>query len=86
MLVGLVAYNIQDWKDLQTVMSVVVLGLTLLWILMPESPRWLFSMNKYAEARKTLKLGATLNRRALPEGFLKYQDSSFVRIISVAKL
>ena len=39
MMVGLVAYYQQDWSTLQIIMSSLVLGLTILWFFMPESPR-----------------------------------------------
>ena len=74
MLVGLIAYYIQNWQTLQQVLSGIVLGMILLWYLMPESPRWLLSKNKYQEALKVLTNGSKLNRRPLPEGFLRYDD------------
>ena len=78
MLVGLVAYLLQDWYRLQQTMSGIVLGLVILWYFMPESPRWLLSKsNKYQEAIKVLTNGAKYNRRPLPEGFLRYDDGTF---------
>ena len=77
MLVGLVAYGVQDWYTLQQILSGIVLGLSLVWYLMPESPRWLLSKNKYEEAVKVLTNGSRLNRRALPEGFLRYDNGEF---------
>ena len=74
MLVSLIAYYVQNWPTLQQVMGGIVLGLILLLYLMPESPRWLLSKNMYQEARKVLTNGSKLNRRPLPEGFLRYND------------
>ena len=74
MFVALIAYYVQHWDTLQQVLSGIVLGMILLWYLMPESPRWLLSKNKYQEAIKVLTNGSKLNRRPLPEGFLRYDD------------
>lgn len=76
MLVGLIAYLAQDWTTLEQVISGTVLALTILWYFMPESPRWLLSQNKYQEALKVLTNGSKLNRRPLPDGFLRYDNNS----------
>lgn len=40
MLVALLAYMIQDWRDLQLTLSVIVLCLAGLYFVLPESPRY----------------------------------------------
>ena len=49
MMVGLVAYYQQDWSTLQIIMSSLVLGLTILWFFMPESPRQVSKSSVYLE-------------------------------------
>ena len=39
MLMGLFAYLIQDWKNLQMVLSSMVFATAALWFALPESPR-----------------------------------------------
>ena len=80
MIVGLVAYYAQDWHILQQILSGLVLGFLILWYFIPESPRWLLSVNRYQEAIKVLTLGSRLNRRALPEGCLKYDISGTLSV------
>ncbi len=78
MLVALVAYSAQNWDTLQQIMSGSVLGLILVWYWMPESPRWLLSKIRYQKALKVLTIGSRLNRRALPEGFLLYDNEGIL--------
>ncbi len=39
MLVGLLAYYIQDWQNLQITLSILIFCLSILWFILPESPR-----------------------------------------------
>ena len=43
--------------------------------------RWLLSKNKFTEAISVLGTGAKLNRRPLPDGFLRYSDGPLVILI-----
>ena len=47
---------------------------------MPESPRWLISKRKFDEASILLTFGSKLNKRTLPEEFLKINDKFDVSI------
>ena len=57
MLIGLIAYFEQDWRIFQQILSGIVMTLILLWILMPESPRWLLSQKGLKNAISVLKTG-----------------------------
>jgi OCT family organic cation transporter-like MFS transporter 4/5 len=52
MLVGLLAFLIQDWRDLQITLGILVFLLVGLYFVLPESPRWLIAQRKYDEAKK----------------------------------
>ena len=67
MLVGLMAYLIQDWRNLQMTLSILVFCLAGLWLVLPESPRWLLSQGKTAKAKKILVKGAAFNKKAVPK-------------------
>ena len=64
MLLGLLAYLIQDWQDLQLSISIIVFCLTLLWFLLPESPRWLLAKRRVGTAKKILIKGTIENWHA----------------------
>uniref|UniRef100_F7EK28 Solute carrier family 22 member 11-like n=1 Tax=Monodelphis domestica TaxID=13616 RepID=F7EK28_MONDO len=60
-LLGIVAYNINQWRQLQLVMSVpfFVFSLTAWWL--PESARWLIVHNKLDDALKEFRKVAKIN-------------------------
>ncbi len=61
-LVGLVAIGIRDWKTLQLVLSLPVYGLLLLYLILPESPRWLIAKGRYQKARAVIEKAARWNK------------------------
>ncbi|XP_068248927.1 organic cation transporter protein-like [Palaemon carinicauda] len=61
-----IAYFIRDWRHLQLAISLLNgILMSYYWIL-PESPRWLASQGRTAEALTILKTIAKVNRRTLP--------------------
>lgn len=67
MLVGVIAYLIQDWRNLQMTLSILVFCLAGLWLVIPESPRWLLSKGKIDKAKKILLKGAAFNKKQVPK-------------------
>ena len=61
MIVGLEAYFIRDWINLQLAAYVPIVGGCLLYFVLPESPRWLLSTGKNKEARKIVIKGGEIN-------------------------
>lgn len=56
-----VAYLVRHWFTLQLVVSLLSLPLLINWWFLPESPRWLLSQGRTAEASKELRRAASLN-------------------------
>lgn len=58
MVVGLVAYLLPNWRDLQMTLA-ILLGLLLgLYFVLPESPRWLIATGRYKKAKKVGQVNA----------------------------
>ncbi|XP_068598371.1 organic cation/carnitine transporter 2-like [Brachionichthys hirsutus] len=66
MLLPLIAYFIRDWKHLLFVSSLPGLVFIPIWWLLPESPRWLLSVGRVAEAEATVRKIAKFNRVEAP--------------------
>lgn len=61
----LFAYFLRDWQDLQFALSIPsVVLLTYFWLI-PESPRWLFTMGRVADASKILEKAAASNGKPI---------------------
>ena len=74
MLVALFAYILQDWKDFQMTLSIIVFCMTAIWFVIPESPRWLMSVGKKEQARDLLLKGAAMNKRNIkPKDLLLFE-------------
>jgi len=57
-LISALGYALKDWRTLQWVSSAGCLAVSVIWFLLPESPRWLISNEKYKEAKAlVLKAG-----------------------------
>ncbi len=54
MILGLEAYFIRDWFNLQLVAYAPIIALCLLYFALPESPRWLMATGKEEKAKVTL--------------------------------
>ena len=66
-LMPLLAYLVNRWKTLRIV-SVVPFALVFLyWTILPESPRWLLTKKKVAEAKQILEKVAKVNKVDVPE-------------------
>ena len=85
MVVGLVAFLFQDWQDFLLALSVVMLPALFTWLFMPESPRWLVSRGKMAEAKEVLRKGAKMNGRGkdFPEDL---KDSELIEPVRTKKI
>lgn len=57
----LFAYYIRDWQNLQFALSIPSVVLLSYFWLIPESPRWLFTMGKVGAASKLLERAASVN-------------------------
>lgn len=65
-LLALIAYLTPDWKHIQFITSFpAFITVVLCWFL-PESPKWLLSSGKVAEAEKIVREAVELNGRVLP--------------------
>ncbi|CAM6005004.1 unnamed protein product [Sphagnum balticum] len=70
-LLGVMAYAIRNWQHLQLAVSLPGLAfLSYYWIL-PESPRWLLSVNRRDEAISIIRTMARVNRVELKEEWIQ---------------
>ena len=66
-LVGLIAYFIREWRMLHFVTSLIIIPqFFVYWWVIPESPRWLISKQKWRSVRKVLGRGLKINQTHLP--------------------
>ena len=74
-IVGLIAYFIREWRMLHFVTSSLIIPqFFVYWCLIPESPRWLITKQKWKSARKVLGRGFKINRVRLPPNLLIPED------------
>ena len=90
MILGLEAYFVRDWKTLQIVAYLPLIGEILdssiyfsqllttallgLYFCVPESVRWLIGAGKIEEAKKIVRQAARVNGKEAPEHLLKAAD------------
>ncbi|KFM79480.1 Organic cation transporter 1, partial [Stegodyphus mimosarum] len=72
-MLPLVAWLTRNWIYLSIVTSSTAASLLLLWKLIPESPSWLISQEKYAEATEVMKKISKINGKQAHEGTELYQ-------------
>ncbi|XP_072932783.1 organic cation transporter protein-like isoform X2 [Epargyreus clarus] len=65
-IVSLLSMVLPNWRDLQLAVSLPGCLLLILWFILPESPRWLLSMERTQEAKIILEKAAKFNRREIP--------------------
>ena len=70
-ILGVEAYFVRDWKTLQMVAYLPMLGLAALYWTAPESVRWLLAKGKVEEAAKIAKSIAKQNGKEFPEHIFK---------------
>ena len=64
-LCSLMAYWISDWKNLSLVLGLITFVGGILTLFLPESPRWLWSVNRYQEAIEILEFAMTFQRASI---------------------
>ena len=74
-ILGIFAIFIRDYVTLQWVMSLVCYIQLPLWLMLPESPRWLISKGRVDEAKAIMTKGAKWNRKEVDlSGLIKPSD------------
>ncbi|XP_056909363.1 organic cation/carnitine transporter 2-like [Takifugu flavidus] len=66
MLLPLFAYFLRDWQSLLFGISLPCMAYLPLWWVIPESPRWLLSQGRVAEAEAVVKKAARINKINMP--------------------
>ncbi|XP_032777660.2 beta-alanine transporter [Daphnia magna] len=68
-LLGVVVWLVRDWRQMSLATSLPFLAFFFYWWVLPESPRWLLSQNRLAEAEVEIRKMARINKRSLPAGY-----------------
>ena len=66
-LMPLLAYLVNRWKTLRVVSVLPLAFVFLCWTILPESPRWLLTKKKVAEAKQILEKVAKVNKVDVPK-------------------
>ena len=61
-LIGLAAWGIRDYRWFQTALAIPCIIMMGLYIIIPESPRWLITKKRYKEAQEVIKSAAKFNK------------------------
>lgn len=67
MILSLMAMRWRNWRDLQIAISLVSCPVIFFWLILPESPRWLFSKGQSAKAKAISYKIAKWNNVTLPK-------------------
>ncbi|KAM7283373.1 carcinine transporter [Ixodes scapularis] len=70
MLAG-IAYLLRDWFTVSLATSMPFITVLVVWWFIPESPRWLLSQNRMAEAEDVVQKIAKWNGKKIPANFLQ---------------
>ena len=66
-LVGVLAWLIPDWRYFQYITSAPLFMLLLIHFVIPESPRWLISKQRYKELNSLVKKIGKTNKVQIPD-------------------
>ncbi|KAM9842540.1 solute carrier family 22 member 3 [Aulostomus maculatus] len=80
------AYFLSSWRSLMLVMSLPCFLFVSYFWLVPESPRWLFSQKRTAEAMRVAASVARINGRSLPQTEIILEGKKEVNPMSVMDL
>ncbi|XP_078606235.1 organic cation transporter protein-like [Branchiostoma floridae x Branchiostoma japonicum] len=61
-VLSLLAYFLRTWRNLQLVQALIMYPLLCYWWVLPESPRWLISKQRFTAAKDVLKRAARINK------------------------
>jgi len=64
-VMGGLGYVLKDWRQYQWVISAALLAVSFIWFLVPESPRWLISNEKWPEAKALVEKAAKRNKKTI---------------------
>ncbi|KAL0276166.1 UNVERIFIED_CONTAM: hypothetical protein PYX00_003790 [Menopon gallinae] len=65
-ILPVVSYFLRDWREFQLAISAPSILMLLYWWVIPESPRWLLTVGRRAEALAVLEKGARINKLPKP--------------------
>ncbi|XP_071800949.1 organic cation transporter protein-like [Asterias amurensis] len=72
MSMALIAWRLRDWHTIELAISIPPVIFLAYYFIVPESPRWLLSKGKTAEAEKIVRKAAKINKVKIPESV--FQD------------
>ncbi|KAM8974296.1 organic cation/carnitine transporter 2-like [Pelodytes ibericus] len=79
MLLPLIAYFIRDWRMLLLALTIPGLFCIPLWWVIPESPRWLISQGRFAEAEDIIQKAAKKNGITAPETIFSITEMHYLK-------
>ncbi|XP_026319221.1 solute carrier family 22 member 15-like [Hyposmocoma kahamanoa] len=79
MLFALLAWRLQYWRKLLRAVYAPALLLPLYWILVDESPRWLYATARRKRAGAVLRKAAQWNKKTIDEDIMKTIESGLER-------
>ena len=79
-ILGIEALIVSDWRGLQILAYLPLLGLLGLYWLVPESPRWLLTNGRTEEAKKIIEQAAKTNNKQVPRHLLQQADLSEINL------
>jgi len=61
------AYKYRNWRDMMLICNITAIPFLLFISILPESPRWLYSVNRNDEAKKIVEKMAKINGKVIKE-------------------
>jgi len=71
-LLAVVVWLVKDWRQMTLATGLPFVAYFMYWWVMPESPRWLLSQNRLAEAEVEIRKMARINKKVLPDDYFKH--------------